>query len=261
MTEEEPHPPLSEKGIASIYNAFLAALQFLTITPPIIRRRFTPQELGRSVGFYPLVGILLGIILEVANHDLRLALPAQVSAALALSLWVILSGGLHLDGFLDSCDGLFGGCTAERRLEIMRDERVGAFALTGGILLLLVKYSAIASLPGASSALLLAPTLGRWGMSLAVVAFPYGRSQGLGLDIKNQASWNQVLLAGLFSLALCILVAGWAGLAALGGATLTAWLIGAFALHRLPGLTGDIYGAINELVEAFVLILMAALSL
>ena len=107
-------------------NAFLAALQFLLITPAFIRRPFTPSEMGRSVGFYPLVGLLLGGILAAADALLGLQWPIPIRCTLVLGLWIILTGALHLDGFLDSCDGLLGGETPERRMEIMRDERVGA---------------------------------------------------------------------------------------------------------------------------------------
>ena len=92
--------------------------------------------------------------------------------------WVLVTGALHLDGFLDSCDGLFGGHTPEARLRIMRDERAGAFAVIGGILLMLLKYAALAGNPHRIAALILAPVVGRWGMAVAVVAFPYGRPRG-----------------------------------------------------------------------------------
>ena len=102
---------------------------------------------------------------------LRLVFPGSVAAALVLVAWVALTGALHLDGFLDACDGLLGGGTPEERLRIMRDERVGAFALAGGILLLLVKYSALAAVPGAPPHWCL-PALWALGDDAAVVIFP-----------------------------------------------------------------------------------------
>src|SRR4051812_12514897 len=107
---------------------FLAALQFLTITPPIIRRAFSTREMGGAVGWYPFIGLLLGTALTVGAALADRFFPQPVSAALTLSLWVVLTGGLHVDGFLDACDGLLGGSTPERRMEIMRDHRIGAFA-------------------------------------------------------------------------------------------------------------------------------------
>src|SRR5512137_1301144 len=157
----------------------LVALQFLTVAP-LPARLFTPLEMGRAVGYFPMVGALLGCVLALLDRGLNAVWPASVASALVLAAWVGLTGALHLDGFLDTCDGLLGGHSPEERLRIMRDERVGAFAVTGGVLLLLVKYAALAALPGRAPALILAPTLGRWGMALAIAAFPYARPEGLG---------------------------------------------------------------------------------
>lgn len=237
---------------------FLAALQFLTVTPPILRRAFSSAQLGRATAYYPLVGLLIGLLLAVAGWLLGRVFPPFVVAALLLVLWVLASGALHLDGFLDACDGLFGGSTPERRLEIMRDERIGAFAFAGGALLLLVKFSALAMLVQNLPALVLAPVLGRWAMSLAVVAFPYARAEGLGREIKAHAGRPQALLATLLALAAAWLCAGARGLAALAVALLVLLLATRFTLARLPGLTGDIYGLLNELVEVAVLLVCVA---
>ena len=154
-------------AVRGVFVAFLAALQFLTIVPPLIRRPFTAVELGRSVGWFPLVGLLLGGVLAGTDRVLGLVFPPAVSAALLLAVWVLLTGGLHLDGFLDSCDGLFGGRTPEARLRIMRDERVGAYAVIGGVLLLLMKYACLTSLMERTTALVVSRLralgpLGEW---------------------------------------------------------------------------------------------------
>jgi adenosylcobinamide-GDP ribazoletransferase len=237
--------------------ALLVALQFLTISPAFIKRAFTPRELGRATGFFPLVGLLLGVLLVAANLLLAHIFASGIRAALVLAFWVLLSGGLHLDGFLDTCDGLLGGSTPESRLEIMRDERVGAFALAGGVLLLLVKYSALLTLPILSPGLWLAPVLGRWGMTSAIYFFPYARAQGLGKAMRDHTSRWDVLLASLLGLA----AAGLSGeLRAFAACLLAAGIVWAgarFTLRRIPGLTGDIYGALNELVEVAVLLVFA----
>jgi adenosylcobinamide-GDP ribazoletransferase len=234
--------------------SFWAAFQFLTIMPPIIRRPFSREEMGRSVGFYPLVGLALGGAIFGLDAALRLALPGQVSAALVLAAWAVLTRGLHLDGFLDTCDGLFGGFTPERRLDILRDSRVGAFGVIGGVLLLLTKYAAIGALQGHSAALLLAPIAGRGALSMAIVIFPYARQEGLGRDIKDHARWPQALLAGCTALVAAWLIGQIPGLIALAVAGSIMFLV-AFGTQRLiSGLTGDIYGAICELAELGVLI-------
>ena len=117
---EDERPGLLSRFIAPP----AAALQFLTVTPPLVRRAFSMPELGRAVGYFPLVGTLLGTLLAAFDWGLAFLFPAGVRAALDLALWVALTGALHLDGFLDACDGLFGGRTVESRLEIMRDEQV-----------------------------------------------------------------------------------------------------------------------------------------
>src|SRR5574341_624807 len=109
--------------------AFIAAVQFLLVSPRFIRRPFTPQEMGQAAGFYPLVGLLLGAVLAAVDYLLSYLFPLQVRCALVLALWIALTGALHFDGFLDTADGLLGASMAERRMEIMRDERVGAYAL------------------------------------------------------------------------------------------------------------------------------------
>jgi len=235
-------------------NSVLAAMQFLTIVPPIVRRTFTAEELGGSVGYFPLVGVVLGLVLTASYAGLHLFLPQNVTAALVLATWVVITGALHLDGFLDSCDGLFGGATPEHRLRILRDEHVGAFGVAGGVLLLLVKYAALSSSAHLFPALFLAPALGRWGMALAIVAFPYARREGLGRAMKDHTGWRTLALATLIALVTVWLTDGLRGVAVGGLAFALTWAVGRFTLARIPGLTGDIYGSICELVEAAVLV-------
>lgn len=252
MTEGENGQPKPTR--TSIGNLFLTAVQFLLISPAFIRWPFTPQEMGGAVSFYPLVGALLGGILVGLDVLLSFILPAQVRSALILAAWIMLTGALHLDGFLDACDGLLGGFTPERRLEIMRDERVGAYALAGGMLLILTKFSALSNLGYARPvALFLAPVLGRWGMAVALAAFPYARAQGLGRDVKNNVTLRHAWLATSYTILMVLLVTwlaqSWAALLAFAVAGLVIWGGARFTLRRIPGLTGDIYGALNELVE------------
>ncbi len=235
-----------------------AALQFLTVLPPLLRRPLTAAELGRAVGYFPLIGVGLGGIL-LGVHSMALALwPAGLAGAVVLASWAILSGGLHLDGFLDSCDGLLGGHTAEDRLRILRDHHVGAYAVIGGIVLLLLKYQALLAVADRAGALLLAPALGRWAMALAITFFPYARPQGLGRAMKNWAGWPQVALAS--ATVAFVLCGCWSlvGLLALGLAALTTLLVARFTLARLPGFTGDVYGALCEVVEVVTLLTLAA---
>lgn len=236
----------------------LAALQFLTIIPPLVREPLTPSELGRAVGYFPLVGVLVGGLLVGLNKILAYLFPPGLTAGLLLAAWVILTGALHLDGFLDACDALFGGSDPETRLRVLRDERVGSFAMAGGVLLLLTKYAALSAVPSIMAGLLLAPALGRWAMTLAIVAFPYARPEGLGRAMKDHASSEHIALATGFALLIAWIVGNWLGLATLILAGAVTWGVARFTLSRLPGLTGDIYGAICEVVETVVLLALVA---
>ena len=177
---DKPSPSRATAGRQSPLVALAAALQLLTIIPPLVRRTFTDREMGRAVGWFPLVGALLGAGLAVLDAAGRAIVPVPVAATLVLAAWIIGTGALHLDGFLDACDGLLGGHTPEDRLRIFRDERVGAFAVIGGVLLVLLKYSVLVGLEHRATAIIVIPTLGRWLMALAVVRYPYARPQGLG---------------------------------------------------------------------------------
>ncbi len=256
LDTEQPTKIIPAEG--NVAAPFCAAVQFLTVLPPLLRRSFTQAELGWSLAFFPLVGGLLGGLLIGLDHLTGLIWPASVSVALVLAGWVLLTGGLHLDGFLDTCDGLLGGRTPEERLRILRDERVGSYAVIGGILLMLVKFTALGALANRELGLLLAPVVGRWGMVLAVIAFPYARAEGLGRDMKNHAGWWQGVIASLAALPWCAWAGGWWGLmgcgAALGTILAGAW----FVLRRLPGMTGDIYGCCCELAEVVVLLTLVA---
>ena len=234
--------------------SLLTAFQFLTTFPAVIRRAFTAQELGRAVGYFPVVGLALGGVLYGLEIGFGLIFPAQVMAVLILAIWLLLTRALHFDGFLDTCDGLFGGFTPERRLEIMRDSRVGAFGVAGGGLLLLAKYAALVSLPHLSG-LLLAPVMGRLVLSIAIFAYPYAREKGLGRDMKDNVGWLQVILATVVALLAALLFAGWMGLIAIAISGIILWLGASFILRRIPGLTGDSYGALCELTELAVLLL------
>lgn len=240
----------------------IAAFQFLTIFPTLIKRMFTSREMGRAVGWFPLVGVVLGASLYGVNYVAQLIFPTSVSAALTLFAWAIFTRAFHLDGFMDTCDGLFGGWTPERRLEIMKDSRMGAFGVAGGILVLLTEYAALQSISDASPllspslfpALMLSTTLGRWSSPLVIYSFPYAREDGLGIEMKRNVSIREVILATLIAGSTAWLVCGWMGLLLMLGAAVVGLLVAFYAMRLLSGLTGDIYGTVTTLVEMLVLV-------
>ena len=191
--------------------------------------------------------------------------PDFLSAAVLLVSLIAVNRGLHLDGLMDSCDGIFGGFTRDRRLEIMRDSQVGAFGVAGAAGILLLKYGALVSLLGFSGSgiewsLLLFPILSRWSMVVALGAFPYVRSPGLGSPFHQGNILWATIMAGIIAIAGAVLLGSIAGAGMLAGATLIAWLLGKYMAVKLGGLTGDSYGAINEVTEMLALMAMVAMA-
>ena len=244
----------------AILTGVVVAFQFLTVAPPLLRRTIAPDELGRSVAFFPLVGLAVGLLLNGLYWLLSAIFPQVLVAAMVVGVWIACSGALHFDGFLDAVDGLLGGRTADDRMRILRDARVGAFAVAGGVTMLLLKFAAIGGI--GTGALIVAPLLGRWVISWAVVLFPYARAEGLGREMKDNAGWPQAVGASAISLAALVLLAPSIGIAATFTAVvvvgLCAWLLIRFTLARIPGLTGDIYGALCEVGETVCIVTLAA---
>jgi adenosylcobinamide-GDP ribazoletransferase len=208
--------------------------------------------------------LLLGLLLVGIEKGASEIFPVPLTAALLLAVLAAVTRGLHLDGLMDVCDGLFGGYNAERRLEIMRDSHVGAFAVVGGVSLLILKYGALVSLlslnmPGKEWVLLLFPTLSRWSMVVQLGLFPYVRRQGLGSPLHQGTARLATSVAAATAIAASVALGGIGGTGLLAGLTVLAWLLGLGMSRMLGGLTGDTYGATNEIVE--VAGLMAAVAL
>lgn len=240
-------------------SALLIALQFLTRLPVSLAGRPTPEQIGRSLLWYPAVGLLLGLLLWGA-HLLLGATPALLQAAIILTLWVGLSGGLHLDGLADSADAWGGGLgDRERSLAIMKDPCSGPLAVAVLVLTLLLKFAALFTLlqAGQGPLLVLLPWLARALLPLLFLSTPYVRAGGLGQALAEQLPRRQLpwLLAG-HGLAMGLLF-GWAGVLALAAAALVLFWLRRLMLARLGGTTGDTAGALVELAECAVLLALA----
>ncbi len=234
---------------------FWAALQFLTIFPTPLRHEVTAKTSGQSLTYFPLVGLILGAILLSLHYGLTLILPPPVVNALLIIALVILTGAHHLDGFIDTCDGVIAGKSKKGRLTIMSDSKVGAFGIVGAILLLLLKYASLSSASILPS-LLLMPTLSRWAMVGIIFTFPYAKSSGMGLAFKQGASWQRLTISTAIALIAAVVLLKWWGLVLVAALGLIAFGIASYFRSRLGGLTGDNYGAINELAEVLVLLLL-----
>lgn len=238
---------------------FWIALQFLSSLPIRLPGMPQPQELGRSLLFYPLVGLLFGVLLWALNGLLAGA-PLLLHAALLLSAWVLLSGGLHLDGLADSADAWLGGFgDRERTLTIMKDPRSGPIAVVTLVLVLLLKFCALLALIEHHQAMVLVIVLviGRSALLGVFLTTPYVRAGGLGQALADhlprKAGWW--VLAG--SALVCVALAGYAGLWALTLATLGFVWLRHVMMRRLAGTTGDTAGALLELLEVLVLVGLA----
>ena len=235
---------------------FWAALQFLTIFPTPLHHEVTERTSGQSLPYFPLVGLILGAILLGLYYGLSLILPPAVVMALLIIALVILTGAHHLDGFIDTCDGAFASKSKRERLAIMSDTRVGAFGIVGVVLLLLLKYVSLLSVSLILPALLLMPTLSRWTMVSIIFVFPYAKSSGMGLAFKQGATWQRLTIATIMALIVAVAILKWWGLVLMVVLWLIAFGIACYFRSRLGGLTGDNYGAINELAEVLVLLLL-----
>ena len=236
----------------------MAALQFLTIIRIPWRREVPPEESGRSIGYFPMVGLIIGLILAGLNWLFGPILPSAVANALLIVALVVVTGALHLDGFVDTCDGIAGHKTVEARWKVMHDSRVGGFGIVGVVLLLLVKYVSLNSIPEPLllTALVLMPVLGRWAMVYAIFVYSYARPSGLGKVFKQETSWPRFTLATLIAVAVTVILAQLVGLAIMFLIWLVTVAVAAYLKSKFSGLTGDTYGAINEVAEVGVLILL-----
>ena len=200
------------------------ALTFLTVFPWPWFCEATPRDLARSLFWFPWVGLILGLVNWGAGMVLAHLFPAPAAAALLLTLTVLLTRGLHLDGLADTVDGMGGGQTVEARLAIMKDSRLGAFGGVSLVLVLLLKFAFLLALfsdQGMLRALILFPVISRWGQVLLATTAPYARpGGGLGQAITEGITPRLVIGATVSTLVLCLLVWGLAGLAVLatGGA-------------------------------------------
>ncbi len=244
----------------------LVALSFLTLFPFRWSQNPSQQQFSASRVYYPVVGLLIGLLLLGLEWGASQVVPTPLTAALLLVTLIVVTRGLHLDGLMDTCDGLFGGYTRERRLEIMRDSHVGAFAVVGAAGLLILKYAALLSLltlPGVGKqwALLLFPVVSRWSMVLQIESFSYVRSEGLGSMLHQGDShhWIATSIALFLAAGIALVVGGIGGIVMLAAVSLLAWVLGWAMTRALGGLTGDTYGATNEITE--VVGLMAAVVL
>lgn len=242
------------------------AATFLTRLPGVARfASGDPVDLGRSARWFPLVGIAIGAIGAGTYAAAAWVWPPSLAALAALAAMVLATGAFHEDGLADAADGLFGGCTVERRLEIMRDSRIGSYGAIALLLVLAGKWQALASLPPAAvlPVLVAAHAASRWSTLALALSLPYVREAGAMKPVAGGIGPVELALGSLVTLG----ALGGLGMAAgavvvATGAVATFVIVAASAVvyrARIGGITGDCLGATNQLVELAWLLAAAAL--
>ncbi|MEK7376248.1 MAG: adenosylcobinamide-GDP ribazoletransferase [Candidatus Margulisiibacteriota bacterium] len=240
---------------------FLIALQFLTVLPVKIGSEIKKEDFGASLLYFPAVGLLIGLLLSLTALSFSF-LPVLVKSAVILILSILITGGIHLDGFADTCDGFYGNKSVEKVLEIMRDSRIGAMGVIGIVSLLLFKFSVIASLPEGFlwKILIIAPVFSRWSQSLACRTALYARREGKAKYFMEYSRKRDVFAGGIFTLALLVLLMSLKGVILFFVSLIPVVVFLYYIKKKIGGMTGDTIGAVNELAEMCVLLFGLVLS-
>jgi adenosylcobinamide-GDP ribazoletransferase len=240
---------------------FVIAFQFLTIVPLPIAVRCEEEDLGRSMTWFPVVGLALGAILAGADYLMAPYLPRGVADLILIVLMTVMTGALHLDGLSDVCDGLAARGSRERFLEVMKDSRVGAVGAVALVLALGLKYQALVSIPPGHKreVLLYFPLAARFAQVQMTVGAKRARGNGLGSSFITGAGVIQLVLAYGFTLAAAYLLLGLNGIACSVLLYLITWTVKSWSHRRLGGITGDVIGCASELNEIFSLLLLLVL--
>ncbi len=247
---------LNSESFHNFKENLIAALQFITILPAGKTPRFRPREM---IAYFPLTGLLIGVILALFDTLASLAWQPSAVAVLDVILLAALTGALHLDGLGDTADGLLGHRPREKALLIMKDSRIGAMGLVAVVCCLALKWAGLSGFEeNRWLFLLLVPAWSRAGMMFGVKYLPYGRPEGgTGHDLFSEPlTWYD--FRWLLPLLILTLLAGRQGLGlVLTFVILTAVLIAYFG-KRMGCITGDMLGCMTEVLEACLFLAVAA---
>ncbi len=230
---------------------FLAAFRFLTIIPLRTALEEREEPLAFSMTFFPLVGLSIGGLLLLVHRIGSILFSPLLVSALVLLSWVLITGALHLDGFVDTVDGMSGGKTKEERLKIMKDPYTGAKGTVGLVSLLGLKFLLLLEIesPLKMGTLLLAPAVGRWSMVMAIYLAPYARMEGLGKAFRAHRGEGTIFWASLTITILGLVIFKSSFLYIMGACLGTVYLSTLYFKSRIGGITGDTLGALNEIIE------------
>ena len=245
-----------------MFRPLLIALQFLTVLPIRIDGAPDAKATGRSLLYYPLVGLLIGALLAAAAWMLDDA-PLLLGAAVLLATWVAVTGALHLDGLADSTDAWVGGHgDRDKTLAIMKDPCSGPMAVVTLVLVLLIKFTALVQIlsNGAWALVVVVPVLGRTALVLLFLTTPYVRPHGLGSLLANHLPRHACITVVMLTLAAVPLIVGTAAIGLLLATAGLFLMLRRLLLRRLGGTTGDTAGALVEVTETVVLLISALMQ-
>jgi adenosylcobinamide-GDP ribazoletransferase len=235
------------------------ALRFLTILPIPGLPPISEQSIGRAIAFFPLAGAIVGALLAGLGLAAGALWDAGVRPVVLVVAWGAITAGLHLDGLSDTFDAVLSWRSRERKLEIMKDSRIGAMGALALIAVLALKATWLgAAGDGWLRAVWLAPILGRWADIYGIFWFPPAREGGMGRSFQSQVRRADFIFATAATLLLALALAGARGLVALALVWIATQLLAMWWTRDLGGLTGDTYGALCEIAEVVTLATLAA---
>ncbi len=239
---------------------YMVAQQFLTRLPTPGWIDYEPGGLARAARYFPLVGVAVGGLSALTWMIFAPVLPGLLTAGLALAVLILATGALHEDGFADCCDGLGGGASRDRALEIMRDSRIGSYGTCALIASVGLRALAIGGMSAYEGfiALIIAHGLSRGLIPLVLVSGKYARTRGLASSVADGVSTPEVLVSVAISAVLVFLAGPAVGIATLAAVLVMGGLMLAILVRRLGGYTGDGLGAIQQVAEISALITLAA---
>ncbi len=236
--------------------AFLVALQFLTVLPVRFKQAPDPETTGNSLVYYPLVGLLIGLLITLSSRFSD-SVPPHIHAGIILLIWVGLTGALHLDGLADSTDAWVGGFGDRKKtLTIMKDPYCGPMGVVSIVLVLLLKFIALEHLIVSQDwlALSFTPVLSRIGLMLLFLSTPYVRTNGLGSVLAANLPVRDSTVAILLVLTAIISLSGFFGILLISILTGLCFSLRILMIRRIGGTTGDTAGAMVEISEAILLL-------
>jgi adenosylcobinamide-GDP ribazoletransferase len=238
-------------------DAFKLALSFLTIAPVKIKEDVDSGTFGKSIAYFPVVGLLIGFVLAALWYlfVFKMGLGKSAASIIIVIALAALTRMLHLDGLADMFDGLLGGKDSEHSLAIMKDSRVGSFGVVSVSCALLAKYAFLSALDGQLSALviILFPVAGRFMASYAIITQPYARDSGLATLFSEGRKATELIIPTTFTMILGFALLGVSGIAAIIVTGLLAAIILKWTKSKIGGITGDIIGGLIEISEIMLL--------